>query len=90
MHRDYGVSLVGPVKRYSQKDYGVSLGGLLRDIGRQIEVSYAQGLWVSLVELLRDIARKIEFYAQGKWGKFSGAIERYSQKDLGLCSGKMG
>ena len=29
---------------------------------------------VSLVGLFRDIARKIEFYAQGLWGKFSGAI----------------
>ena len=38
---------------------------------------------VSLVGLLRGIARKIdEFYAQGLWGKFSGAIERYCQKDL--------
>ena len=37
---------------------------------------------VSLVGLLRGIARKIdEFYAQGLWGKFSGAIERYCQKD---------
>ena len=36
---------------------------------------------VSLVRLLRGIARKIdEFYAQGLWGKFSEAIERYSQK----------
>ena len=24
--------------------------------------------------LFGDIARKIEFYAQGLWGKFSGAI----------------
>ena len=36
---------------------------------------------VSLVGLLRGIARKIESYAQGLWGKFSGAIERYCQKD---------
>ena len=36
---------------------------------------------VSLVRLLRGKARKIEFYAQGVWGKFSEAIERYSQKD---------
>ena len=37
---------------------------------------------LSLVRLLRGIARKIEeSNAQGVWGKFSGAIERYSQKD---------
>ena len=37
---------------------------------------------VSLVRLLRCIARKIdEFSAQGLWGKFSEAIEMYSQKD---------
>ena len=37
---------------------------------------------VSLVGLLRGIARKIEeSNAQGVWGKFSEAIERYSQKD---------
>ena len=35
---------------------------------------------VSLVRLLRGIARKIEFYAQGLWGMFSGAIERYCRK----------
>ena len=38
--------------------------------------------WVSLVGLLRGIAKNIEeSYEQGLWGKFSGAIERYSQKD---------
>ena len=37
--------------------------------------------WVSLVRLLRGIARKIEeSNGQGLLGKFSGAIERYSQK----------
>ena len=39
---------------------------------------------VRLVGLLRGtcIARHIdESYKQGLWGKFSGAIERYSQKD---------
>ena len=37
---------------------------------------------VILVGLLRGIARNIEeSNAQGLWDKFSGAIERYSQKD---------
>ena len=46
------------------------MSSMLRDYG------------VSLVGLLRGIARKIEeFYAQGFWGKFSEAIERYCQKD---------
>ena len=37
---------------------------------------------LSLVRLLRGIAIKIEeCNAQGLWGKFSGAIEGYSQKD---------
>ena len=44
------------------RDYGVSLVGLLRVIGRQIEGSYVQGLC----------------------GKFSRAIERYRQTDLGV------
>ena len=45
---------------------------------------------VSLVRLLRGIARKIEeSNAQGVWGKFSGAIEMYSQKEV-LCTGIMG
>ena len=36
---------------------------------------------VCRVGLLRGIARNIEeLYSQGLWGKFSGAIERYSQK----------